>query len=151
MKLIFKFKRLISIAVLAVMMSTMLIVPASACGSETCMGFVTFTRGNITYAEGHIGSSGDRYQSLSGSLELTDVSDRKDLQMWLYVGARNMESLQYSEFPVYFYGNDVNSIYGTNHIDSSIYLSSAASADFYVGNDAIFYVYQGGWNGAGNR
>ncbi|MBE6552098.1 MAG: hypothetical protein E7665_08190 [Ruminococcaceae bacterium] len=144
MKLIFKFKRLISIALLAVMMSTMLIVPASAYGDTYSMGGVAFTRSNgSVYAWGNIWSYGERNRSLAGEIRSTYSAD---LTLWLYIYARNMETREFEDIPACFIDYDSTLVEGYCPLDPYLYEPSGASADFYVDSNVIFYEYEEGWN-----
>ncbi len=140
MKLIFKFKRLISIAVLAVMMSTLLVVPALAYG----MGGVTFRYTNGTaYAWGDIWTSGENSYTLNGALESTDPSD---LQMMLYACAIDRVTDRYVEFPTFASKQNATYLGASYTVDYDIYQAVQADADFYVNGNLETYSYAGGWN-----
>ena len=144
MKYILKNKKLFAVVMLVVMMSSVLVLPASALLNYG-MGGVSFVDeyGN-QYGEGYIWNSYDNPYELNGRVESNLAVG---VEIWVFATARDW-SYPHDERYVYLsdYGNGTSWATASISFDSNIHEPLQASADFVINGEWQTYDYDGGWN-----
>ena len=146
MKYILKNRKLFAVVMLVVMMSSVLVLPASALLNYG-MGGVSFTDSNgVQYAEGYIWNSYDNPYELNGRLE---ADTQHSMCVILFAHTIDSQALSVHDEHVLFtcdggysYSTWANA---TLTIDER-YTPYQASADFIVDGEWQTYDYGGGWN-----
>ena len=142
MKYILKNRKLFAVVMLVVMMSSVLVLPASALLNYG-MGGVSFTDSNgVQYAEGYIWNSYDNPYELNGRIE-SDVSGSVEIWVFAQVQDKRHPNVYNS---LSDYGSGSTWATASVSVDDSIYDPLQASADFVVNGVWQTYDYPGGWN-----
>ncbi|MBE6552179.1 MAG: hypothetical protein E7665_08605 [Ruminococcaceae bacterium] len=147
MSYVIKNKKLFAVIMLVVMMSSVLVLPASA-ALNYGMGGVSYTDANgVQYAEGYIWNSYDNPYELNGRLE---SDTQHSMCVVLFARAIDLQALSVFEEDVLFsmdggyrYSTWANA---TLTLDEQRYHPYQASADFIVDGVLKTYDYSGGWN-----
>ena len=142
MSYIMKNKKLFAVVMLVVMMSSVLVLPASALLNYG-MGGVSFVdEYGSQYAEGYIWNSYDNLFELNGRIE-SDVPYGVEIWVFAYVE----DSYGMGRYDILSdYGNGSTWATASVSVDDSMYLPYQASADFVVNGEWQTYDYDGGWN-----
>ena len=143
MKYILKNRKLFAVVMLVVMMSSVLVLPASA-ALNYGMGGVSFTDSNgVQYAEGYIWNTNGNPYELNGRIE-SDVSGSVEIGLFAQVH----DDLATEEPYIYWlsdYGYGSTWATACISIDASRFYPLNASADFTVNGVLQYYDYDG-WN-----
>ena len=143
MSYVMKNKKLFAVVMLVIMMSSVLVLPASALLNYG-MGGVSFTDSNgVQYGEGYIWNDSNDVWSLYGRLECDYPAN---LILYVYASVDTIPDGE--ELVLQDMDSKVDSTWASAGltIDRSYYYPIQASADFYIDEEYRGYSYPNGWN-----
>ena len=144
MSYVMKNKKLFAVVMLVVMMSSVLVLPASA-ALNYGMGGVSFTDSNgVQYAEGYIWNTYGNPYELNGRIE-SDVSGSVEIGLFAQVHDHSISEPN-NVYWISDYGYGSSWATACVLLDESIHEPLQASADFTVNGVLQYYDYPGGWN-----